>query len=76
MWEEQGTALFKEFTFSSFLDALRFVNRVGELAEEMRHHPDILLHDYNKVRIVLTTHDAGAVTQKDRDLAERIDAHV
>jgi len=47
---------------------LRFVNQVGELAELAGHHPDIDIH-YNRVRLALTTHDAGGLTQKDFDLA-------
>jgi 4a-hydroxytetrahydrobiopterin dehydratase len=47
---------------------MRFVNRVGELAEQAGHHPDIDIR-YNRVRLALTTHDAGGLTQKDFDLA-------
>ena len=73
MWEEKENTLYREFIFASFRDALAFVNKVGVLAEEVQHHPDILLHDYNHVRVTLTTHDAGMVTDKDRTLAQKID---
>ncbi len=73
MWQEEGSTLYKEFIFPSFRDALHFVNKVGDLAEEVQHHPDMLLYNYNKVRITLTTHDAGMVTDKDRTLAQKID---
>ena len=73
MWEEKNNILSKEFVFVSFVNALAFVNAIGALAEEMQHHPDILLHDYNHVRITLTTHNAGIVTDKDRALAQKID---
>ncbi len=73
MWEEKNNTLSKEFVFVSFVNALSFVNAIGVLAEEMQHHPDILLHDYNHVRITLTTHNAGIVTDKDRVLAQKID---
>ena len=63
----------REFEFGNFKEALAFVNKVGELAEEANHHPNILLHDYKKVLISLTTHSEGfSVTDKDRKLAEEI----
>ena len=73
MWEEKNNILSKEFVFVSFVNALSFVNAIGALAEEMQHHPDILLYNYNHIRITLTTHNAGIVTDKDRALAQKID---
>jgi 4a-hydroxytetrahydrobiopterin dehydratase len=52
---------------------MAFVNKVADLAEEANHHPDILIHGWNKVRLTLSTHSEGGVTEKDRALAERID---
>lgn len=74
-WEkfEKGTKIRKDFEFENFKEAISFVNKVGDLAEEANHHPDILIHDYKKVTIMLTTHDEKAVTQKDFKLAEKID---
>ncbi len=72
-WDHQGSVLTKEFTFKNFSQALAFVNHVGELSEQVQHHPDIFLHDYKFVRITLTTHDHGGVTQKDVDLVAEID---
>jgi 4a-hydroxytetrahydrobiopterin dehydratase len=72
MWQEQNKALVKEFSFPDFKSALSFVNRVGELAEIANHHPDISL-GWGKVIVNLTTHDAGGVTEKDRELAKNID---
>jgi 4a-hydroxytetrahydrobiopterin dehydratase len=63
----------RKFKFKDFLSALSFVNKVGELAEGMDHHPDILLHGYKFVTLTLTTHSAGGLTRMDFDLAERID---
>ncbi len=63
----------REFTFDDFARALAFVNRVGEEAEECGHHPDILVHGWNKVRLTLSTHSEGRVTDADHALAGRID---
>jgi 4a-hydroxytetrahydrobiopterin dehydratase len=53
---------------------MAFVNQVAEAAEEANHHPDILVHGWNKVRLTLTTHSEGKLTDNDRAMAERIDA--
>jgi 4a-hydroxytetrahydrobiopterin dehydratase len=71
-WTEQDDALVRDFEFSDFAAALAFVNRVGQAAEEANHHPDILLHGWNKVRLTLSTHSEGGLTEKDRDLAAAI----
>ena len=72
-WEEEGGALRRDFRFQDFSEALAFVNRVGELAEQANHHPDIDIR-WNTVTLRLSTHSAGnVVTDKDRDMAERID---
>ena len=72
-WEEEGGALRRDFTFKDFAEALAFVNRVGEAAEQMNHHPDIDIR-WNTVTLSLSTHSAGnVVTDKDRELATRID---
>lgn len=71
-WKIVSGELVRTFQFKNFLGALAFVNRVGELAEEAGHHPDIDIR-YNRVRLGLTTHDAGGLTSKDFDLAARAD---
>jgi len=72
-WDEEAGALRKAFRFRDFAEALAFVNRVGALAEEMNHHPDIDLR-WNVVTLRLSTHSAGSVvTDLDRDLASRVD---
>ncbi len=73
MWQEVHNTLVKEFSFADFKTALAFVNKIGELAEEVNHHPDVEL-GWGRVKVMLTTHDAGGVTDKDRDLAAKIDA--
>jgi 4a-hydroxytetrahydrobiopterin dehydratase len=72
-WREEGTALVRDFTFPDFAAAMAFVNQVAEMAEGANHHPDILVHGRNKVRLTLSTPSAGAVTQADHDLAAGID---
>lgn len=73
-WVEENNALQKTFEFQDFKEALVFVNRVGEIAERIRHHPDIGIKDYKKVIVSTTTHDDGSmVTTKDKELAAEID---
>jgi 4a-hydroxytetrahydrobiopterin dehydratase len=67
-WKIVSGELVRAFQFKNFLTALAFVNRVGDLAEAAGHHPDIDIR-YNRVRLGLTTHDAGGLTTKDFDLA-------
>ncbi len=71
-WSETGGAIQRTYQFDDFAKAMEFVNKVAALAEEMDHHPDILVR-YNKVSLTLTTHDAGGVTDKDFELARKID---
>ena len=71
-WQVESGELVRTFLFKDFRGSLKFVNGVGELAEEAGHHPDIDIR-YNKVRLALVTHDAGGITEKDFDLAARAD---
>jgi 4a-hydroxytetrahydrobiopterin dehydratase len=72
-WREEGTALVGDFEFEDFAGAMGFVNQVAEMAEAANHHPDILVHGWNKVRLTLSTHSEGKVTQADHDIAAGID---
>ena len=73
-WNNTGDKLEKKFIFSDFREALSFVNKVVELAEELDHHPDILIKNYKEVIVSTTTHDAGnKVTEKDMELSKAID---
>lgn len=65
--------LIKEYSLSSFSDALAFVVKVGIEAEKIDHHPDILLHSWNKVKITLSTHSANGITELDINLANQIE---
>ncbi|MDP3900821.1 MAG: 4a-hydroxytetrahydrobiopterin dehydratase [bacterium] len=72
-WEvAEERILRREFKFSDFLGALAFVNKLGGMAEEMRHHPDLHL-SYGQVTVEFTTHEAGGLTEKDFEAASRID---
>jgi 4a-hydroxytetrahydrobiopterin dehydratase len=71
-WKREDDMLVKTFTFESFRNSIVFVNRVATLADENEHHPDIDIR-YDRVRIGLSTHDAGGITEKDTALAEQID---
>jgi len=62
----------KEFRFPDFARALAFTNEIGAIAEELNHHPEIIL-GWGKVRVMTWSHDAGAITARDYELAERID---
>lgn len=72
-WSRKGDAIAKTCTFATFPAAIEFVGRVAGLAEELQHHPDIDIR-YSKVQFSLSTHDAGGVTNKDIELAQRIEA--
>jgi len=69
-WQEQDGAVVREFELPSFLDAIAFVNRLAELAEAEDHHPDVDIR-YRRVTVRWTTHSAGGITDRDRELAER-----
>jgi 4a-hydroxytetrahydrobiopterin dehydratase len=70
-WERQGDEIRRTFVFPDFKASLAFVNRVGALAEAMDHHPDIDIR-YSRVTLALTTHDAGGLTARDFELAEKV----
>jgi 4a-hydroxytetrahydrobiopterin dehydratase len=72
-WRREGDAIVCEFTLENFSAAMGFANRVGEAAESADHHPDILVHGWNRVRLRSTTHSAGGLTQRDLDLSRTID---
>jgi 4a-hydroxytetrahydrobiopterin dehydratase len=74
MWMEKNNQLKRTFEFKDFQEAFAFMMRVAFLAEQQQHHPD-WSNVYNKVTIVLTTHDKGnTVTDKDHQLAKAIDS--
>lgn len=65
-------AILRKFVFKNFKEVLDFVNKVGRLAEAEDHHPDILIHNYKKVDITLSTHSIGGLSENDFILAAKI----
>ena len=72
-WQREGDTIVREWRVGDFAAAIGFVERVAELAESANHHPDILVHGYNRVRLTLSTHSDGGLTDADFALAARID---
>jgi 4a-hydroxytetrahydrobiopterin dehydratase len=70
-WDLAGGKLQREWTFPDFVAAMKFVNRVAEIAEDAGHHPDIDIR-YNRVKLGLMTHDAGGITAMDAAMAARL----
>lgn len=76
MWDNLNNKLYRKFTFSNFSEAFAFMTRVAIEAEKIDHHPT-WTNTWNTVEIWLSTHDAGnIVTEKDNELARRIDSLV
>jgi 4a-hydroxytetrahydrobiopterin dehydratase len=75
-WSREADEIVREWKLSDFAQAIAFVNKVAEAAEEANHHPDILVHGWNKVRLSLTNHSAGGLTAADFEMAGRFDALV
>lgn len=71
-WSRRGEVLTRTYAFRNFVESIEFVNRIAAVAEGMNHHPDIDIR-YSRVTLVLSTHDAGGITQSDLDLAKAID---
>jgi 4a-hydroxytetrahydrobiopterin dehydratase len=73
-WTREGDEIVRDRTFPDFAAAMTFVNRVDEAAEAANHHPDILVHGWNKVKLSLTNHSAGGLTEPDFEMAAKFDA--
>ena len=71
-WKKKGASVTRQFEFQDFVVAMKFVNQVARVAEAAAHHPDIDIR-WNKVTLTLATHSEGGLTQKDFDLAQKID---
>jgi 4a-hydroxytetrahydrobiopterin dehydratase len=72
-WRREGDAIVRDRRFADFAAAIAFVERVAEVAEASNHHPDILVHGWNKVQLTLSTHSEGGITAADLTLARRLD---
>jgi len=72
-FDESANVIVKEFTRKDFTDAANFIGMIAPIANQQDHHPDLLLHGYKNVRVMLSTHDAGGITSNDFKLAKAID---
>lgn len=70
-WKLDGKEIVRDYSFPDFVQALQFVNAVGEKAEAAGHHPDIDIR-YNKVKLALISHDSGGLTERDFRMAQAI----
>ncbi len=73
-WRREGDAIVRDLEFADFAAAVASVDRVAAVAEARNHHPDILVHGWNKVRLTVTNHSEGGLTAADFELAQAIDA--
>lgn len=72
-WEGSTEKIMKSYSFADFAEAMRFVNRVAEIAERLNHHPDIAI-SWDTVELSITSHAEGGVTEDCIELARAIDA--
>lgn len=71
-WEFKDNAIRKLYRFKEFMDGIRFLNRVAEMAEAADHHPDVQIN-YTRITFCCSTHSEGGVTEKDLRLAAQIE---
>ncbi len=71
-WYMENDKLARDFEFRDFKAAVEFVDKIAELADAEKHHPDILIHSWNKVKIILYTHSINGLSKNDFRLAEKI----
>lgn len=72
-WAVLGKGIAKVYAFENYLAGVEFAKKCGELAEEMNHHPDLLIR-WKKVRVSITTHSAGGLTGLDFDYAKKVES--
>lgn len=73
-WRLEGDMIVRDLRFDDFQAAVAYINRVAEVAETYNHHPDMLIHGWNKVKLSLSNHAAGGLTEIDFDMAARFEA--
>jgi 4a-hydroxytetrahydrobiopterin dehydratase len=73
-WRREGQSIVRDLQLADFAAAIALVDRVADVAEAADHHPDILVHGWNKLRLTLSTHSEGGLTDADFALAARLDA--
>lgn len=71
-WQTEGSRLKKRFEFKNFAASLEFVNRIGAIAEQRDHHPDVCF-GWGYAEFSITTHDAGGITERDFELVRAIE---
>ncbi len=71
-WKRKDKTIVREISAANFAAAIGIVNAIAILAESSDHHPDILIYGWNKIRISLSTHDQGGLTDNDFDLAKKL----
>ena len=72
-WDFIENSIRKDYKMKDFSNALAFILKIGIEAEKMDHHPDLLLYGWNNVKVTLSTHSAGGVTENDFNLAQQIE---
>jgi 4a-hydroxytetrahydrobiopterin dehydratase len=72
-WIQNGDNIIKEYLHKDFLSSVNFVLRIGRVAQKLDHHPDILIHSGNKVKISIMGSEYNRITEKDHNLAKLID---
>ncbi len=72
-WEIIGRELSKGFYLDTFAHAVKFINDVAKIANDMQHHPDILLSEFSTVRLFIKTNELGKVSTKDVEFAKRVE---
>jgi 4a-hydroxytetrahydrobiopterin dehydratase len=73
-WRRAGDELVRDLELADFAAAMGLANKVAAVAEEHDHHPDILIHGWNKLRLTVATHSEGGITQMDIDFARAVDS--
>ncbi len=73
LWKRHDNTIVRELVSVNFVAAIGKINAIAVLAETADHHPDLLLYGWNKIRVSLSTHDAGGLSEKDFDLAAKIE---
>ncbi|MDQ1281083.1 MAG: 4a-hydroxytetrahydrobiopterin dehydratase [Thermoproteota archaeon] len=72
-WKQVADTIEKNYKFRNFRQAIEFVNRIADVADAEDHHPDILLWNWNNVKLTLTTHTLNGLSEKDFEVAAKID---
>ncbi len=73
-WKQKEGKLVRTITFSNFKEVISVVNKISKIAEKVNHHPDLEIFSYRKLRIKIHTHELNKLTEKDFDLAMKIDS--